>query len=112
MMNNSIRRLRHIACLALLSGTTGCACMNDPFACPGTWRPDHVNEANISAMVADPRQLEQGVGTDASPGVLSAAAVHRLLTDHVKPLPNMDVGPLAGTGDQSGSSTGSAALTQ
>ncbi len=111
MLNISARRLRQLASLALLSGTTGCACMNDPFACPGTWRPDHVNEANISAMVADPRHLEQGVGTDASPGALSAAAVHRLLTDHVKPLPNMDVGPLAGTGDQSGGSA-PAAITQ
>ena len=111
MLNTSARRLRQLAGLALLAGTTGCACMNDPFVCPGTWRPEHVNEANISAMVADPRHLEQGVGTDASPGQLSAAAVHRLLTDHVKPLPNMDVGPIAGTGDQS-STSAPAGLTQ
>jgi hypothetical protein len=111
MPNDSARRLRQFACLALLTGTTGCACWNDPFACPGTWRPEQVNEANISAMVADPRQLEQGVGTDASLGALSAAAVHRLLTDHVKPLPNMDVGPIAGTGDQS-AAPAPAGLTQ
>jgi hypothetical protein len=83
--------------------------MNDPFVCPGTWRPEQVNEANIAAMAVDPGHLEQGVGTNASPGALSAAAVHRLLTDHVKPLANMDVGPISGTGDQSNTSAG---LTQ
>ena len=56
MLNKSSRRLRQLACLALLAGTTGCACMNDPFVCPGTWRPEQVNDANMSVMVADPRQ--------------------------------------------------------
>ncbi len=108
MLYNPARRLWQIAGLLLLSGATGCACLNDPFACPGTWQSEHLNEANLAAMVADPRHLEQGVGTDASPGALSAAAVHRLLTDHVKPLPTTNVGPIANSADQSSSSSAGA----
>jgi hypothetical protein len=75
-------------------GVAGCAGLNDPFQRQGTWRPENLNDANITAMVANPRHLEQGIGDDASPGALSAAAVHRLLTDHVKPLASTGVGPI------------------
>ena len=71
--------------------------MNDPFQRTGTWRAEHVNDDNLAAMVADPRHLVQGVGDDSSPGVLSAAAVRRLLTDHVKPLPATNFGPVGNT---------------
>jgi hypothetical protein len=108
MLYNPARRLRQFAGLLLLSGSTGCACLNDPFACPGTWKPEHLNEGNLAAMVVDPRHLQQGVGTDASPGVLSAAAVHRLLTDHVKPLPTTNVGPIANSADPPSSGSGGA----
>jgi len=96
---NPARGLQRFTCLALLLSAAGCACPNDPFQCTGTWRPENLNDANLAAMVADPRHLEQGVGDDASPGVLSAAAVHRLLTDHVKPLPSTSVGPISATQD-------------
>jgi hypothetical protein len=93
-------RFRRLACLALLFGATGCAGLNDPFQREGTWRPENLNNTNMAAMVANPRHLQQGVGDDASPGVLSAAAVHRLLTDHVKPLSTTNLGPIAASQDQ------------
>jgi hypothetical protein len=91
---NPARGFQQFACLALLLGVAGCAGLDDPFQREGTWRPENLNDANLAAMVANPHHLEQGVGDNASPGVLSAAAVHRLLTDHVKPLPTIGVGPI------------------
>ena len=85
---------RQSACLALLLCFTACDGLNDPFQREGTWQPEGLNDMNLAAMVADPRQLQQGVGDDRSPGVLSAAAVHRLLTDQVKPLPIESIGPV------------------
>ena len=86
-----ILSLRHGACLALLLGAAGCDI--DPFQRTGTWNVQHVNEANLAATVVDKHDLAQGVGDDASPGELSAAAVRRLLTDHVKQLPVTNFGP-------------------
>lgn len=97
----SSRRLR-LACLALTLGATGCAGLNDPFEREGTWRPENVNNANIEAMVARPHDLVMGVNDDVSPGILSAEAVHRLLTDHVKPLPVTQIGPVQATAQSSG----------
>lgn len=98
--------LRRFTCLALLVGVTGCAGLNDPFQREGTWQPENVNDTNIAAMVANPQHLRQGVGDDASPGALSAAAIHRLLTDHVKPLPTLNLGPIGATQDQQSSPAG------
>lgn len=92
------RNLRRCACLALLLGAAGCTGWDDPFQRPGTWRAENVNDANLAASVADQRHLVQGVGDDGSPAAISAAAVHRLLTDHVKPLPSTDIGPLPSQG--------------
>jgi hypothetical protein len=103
---NPARGLRRFTCLTLLFGVAGCAGLNNPYQREGTWRPEQVNDANIAAMVANPRHLEQGVGDDASPGVLSAAAVRRLLTDRVKPLPSMSIGPISATQDQQSSPAG------
>ena len=76
----------------------GCAGLDDPYQRDGTWRPEGLNDANIAAMVAHPNDLVAGVNDPVSPGQLSAAAVRRLLTDKVKPLPNVDVsGVLAQT---------------
>jgi hypothetical protein len=99
---NPARGLRRFACLALLFGAAGCAGLNDPFQREGTWRPENINDTNMAAMVAYPRQLEHGVGDDSSPAVLSAAAVHRLLTDHLKPLATTSLGPVAASQEQPG----------
>ena len=65
----------------------GCAGLDDPYKREGTWSIEHVNDVNLAAQVADPRQLFRGVGEMGTPGALSAAAVRRLLADQVKPLP-------------------------
>lgn len=103
---NPIRGFRRIACLALLFGTAGCAGLNDPFQREGTWQPENLNQANIAAMVANPHHLEHGVGDDSSPGEISAAAVRRLLTDHVKPLSTSNVGPIENAAPAGGSGGG------
>ncbi len=94
MLLNRLRGLGRFACLALLFGTAGCAGLNDPFQREGTWQPENLNNTNMAAMVANPSHLQQGVGDDSSPGEISAAAVHRLLTDHVKGLSSGSVGPI------------------
>ena len=72
----------------------------------GTWQPEGLNDTNLAAMVANPRHLFQGRSDDRSPGVLSAAAVHRLLTDQVKPLPSESIGPVARSQNNSASTPG------
>ncbi|CAH2602021.1 conserved exported protein of unknown function [Rhodovastum atsumiense] len=92
--------------LALLLGCTGCAGLDDPFRRAGTWQAEYVNDTNLAAMATNPAHLQQGVGDPASPGELSAAAVHRLLTDRVKKLPVTDISPVAaGAGQSQGSSS-------
>jgi hypothetical protein len=86
-----VRWLPH---LVLLAALTGCAGHDDPFQREGSWRLTYDNDANIAAMAVDKRHLVVGVDDPASPGVLSAQAVHRLLTDHVKPLPSTEIGPV------------------
>lgn len=96
----SIRLVSPVLVLAMLGG---CAVYDDPFERPGTWRVENTNEANLAAMVNDKRHLVEGVGDSASPAVLSAEAVHRLLTDHVKPLPNTGLSPLSSSSQGGGS---------
>jgi hypothetical protein len=86
---------RGLAALALTLALAGCAGTQDPFQRQGTWQPTHINDANIAAMVADKRQLTEGVGDDASPAQLSAQAVTRLFKDRVKPLPSTEIGPVS-----------------
>ena len=81
-----------------VSSLAGCAGLDDPYQRDGTWRPVGLNDANIAAMVAHPSDLVVGVDDPVSPGQLSAAAVRRLLTDKVKPLPNVDVGAVIAQG--------------
>jgi hypothetical protein len=103
---NLARSFQRFACLALLFAATSCAGLDDPMQREGTWRAENINDANLAAMVADPHHLEQGVGDDGSPAVLSAAAVHRLLTDQVKPLPAAgSSSPSSGASSSSSSSS-------
>ena len=85
--------LRLFVCLAFLAAVGGCAGNDEPTQRDGTWQPENVNQSNLEAMVADKRELAQGTEDKSSPSALSAAAVRRLLTDHVKKLLSTDVGP-------------------
>ena len=91
--------------LVLALGCLGGACsssLQDPYRREGTWNPTGVNEANIAAMVANPRDLVIGVNDPVSPAQLSAAAVNRLLTNTVKPLQETDIGRVGGSGGGAG----------
>jgi hypothetical protein len=96
--------IRLVSPLLLLAMLGGCAVYDDPFNRPGTWRAENTNDANLAAMVNDKRHLSEGVGDTASPAVLSAQAVHRLLTDHVKPLPTTELNPLSSSSQAGGGS--------
>ncbi len=78
----------------LLLPLAGCAGLDDPFQRTGTWRAEGLNDLNIAAMTTHPSDLAWGVDDPVSPGQLSAAAVRRLMTDKVKPLPNTDIGEI------------------
>jgi hypothetical protein len=86
-----------LAALTCLLSLPGCAGLNDPYQRAGTWRPEGLNDANIAAMVTRPSDLTQGVNDPVSPAQLSAAAVHRLLTDKVKPLATTQTGNISQT---------------
>jgi hypothetical protein len=95
--------------LALLSGCEATRAFDRASA----WHPLGINDANLAAMVVNPADLVHGRGTGDSDGQAAAAAVHRLRSDHVKPLSGAsgNGGSDASGGDASGgAAAGSAAL--
>lgn len=76
----------HLLTLALGCALAGCD-TTEPYARDGVWHPLGVNAANLSAMVADPADLNHGRGAALSEGDIGAAAVARLRADAVKRLP-------------------------
>ena len=93
--------LQGVLLLSLGGGLAACAEL-DPYQRKGVWRPLGANSANLRAMVADPRDLNWGRGGAASPGDLAGAAVARLRSDNVKPLPASAISGLhtTDTGEQ------------
>ncbi len=78
---------RNALVITAILSVAGCR-DTDPVLNPGLWNPAGVNEMNIAAMVASPSDLVRGVDEQNSDGVRAAAAVQRLETNRVKPLPN------------------------
>ncbi len=68
----------------------GCNAL-DPYQRAGLWRPNHANEINLAHMVAVPGDLAFGVGDGAGDGQQAVAALDRLRTGKVKPLPDSGV---------------------
>lgn len=66
---------------------TGCG-SGDDFARPGTWRPGDVNDANLAAMLADPRHAVRGVIVTTERGQPASLAITRLEQDRRRPLPD------------------------
>lgn len=60
----------------------------DPFDRPGTWRATGANEANLRAMVAEPRDLQQGRAAPTTRGQAATPGVDRLLAGQVPRLPD------------------------
>ena len=66
----------------------------DPYARPGTWVPEGVNDANLRMMVARPDDLVAGTGESTSAGAAAAAPVARVLAGKRYPLPAQSASPI------------------
>lgn len=78
--------------LLLLLAVTSCT-PDYPMDKPGTWSIDHygsANDANLRAMVANPRDLVAGTGETTSLGPEAAQPVERLFTGKRPPLPDLN----------------------
>jgi type IV pilus biogenesis protein CpaD/CtpE len=69
-----------IAAIAVLTGCAG----RDPYQRVDVWRPTGANTANIAAMVANPRDLLRGHGTDRQLTKAQQAATDRIWLDQPK----------------------------
>ena len=87
---------------ALLLSLTAAACSPDyPFDKPGTWHLKDgasANDANLWAMVVDPHDLVEGVGTRSALASEASPPIKRLLTNRRTPLQNSNLLQLLGTG--------------
>ena len=83
-------RIRLLLALPLLAATAGCD-MFDPYKREGTWRPSAANEQNLAIMAVKPAERVRGTGAEGALGSTAAAAVERLRTDRVKPLPDTGI---------------------
>jgi type IV pilus biogenesis protein CpaD/CtpE len=80
--------LRVAALTGLIGMLQGCAA-TDPLLNTDDWQPTGVNAINIAAEVVNPADLVHGrEAKGGADGELAAAAVLRLRTGHVKPLPD------------------------
>ncbi len=84
--------------LGLLSG---CA-MIDPYQRPGVWRPMGANEMNFELQVNRASDLVKGRGTDEIDAQSAVAAIERMRTDKMKPLPSASASGKAGGSTSSG----------
>ena len=101
-----------LAAAALLLALTGCT---ERWFDPGSWRPSGANERNLQAMVANPNDLQGGVGASTDRGNGAARAVTRLYTDRRRPLMDTSIGHFSqqtaqdsggGAGSQGGGASG------
>lgn len=72
----------------LLSCLVLAGCGPDDFSRPGTWQATGINDANLRAMLADPRHAVGGVGAATDRGEPGVAAIERLNQDRRRPLPD------------------------
>ena len=79
---------------AVLLVLAGCAA-EDPLTRPGLWQPIGANDANLSAMVADPQDLVTGVPDRTADGQIASAAVARYRAGKVKNLPDSSISKIA-----------------
>ncbi len=69
-----------------LSGCASVESLGDPYQRAGTWSSIGANDANLRAMVADPKDLALGRGDERTLAVEAVPPVGRLLTGHRLPL--------------------------
>ncbi|MEO8713746.1 MAG: hypothetical protein ABI369_01900 [Acetobacteraceae bacterium] len=95
--------MRPLLILALALALAACE-QTEPYSRAGEWHPLGANAANLRAMIADPRDLDQGRGAISAEGDIAAAAVARLRADAVKRLPASSIAEIhaTDTGSQAG----------
>lgn len=85
-MRSNVLILIGACCLFGCEGTAG-----DPNSRYRTWMPEHNNDTNLQAMIANPTDLQRGHGDGAALAATAANAIDRLRADKVKPLPSSDI---------------------
>jgi hypothetical protein len=75
----------------------------DPFTRPGTWNPEGLSQTNLNASAASPGDLVSGRAAHDALGQTAAAAVDRLRTDHVRPLPDSAIAQITPVSNGAGS---------
>lgn len=73
---------------------------------PGTWQPTGENDANLRAMIADPRDLIAGAGSADSRATAAAPPVERLVAGKRAPLSTQTAADIGGVPPQGGSNAG------
>jgi hypothetical protein len=94
--------MRSLLPVLLLFALGGCT---DPFLRAGTWHPEGVNDANLRAMILDPRDLDRGASEPGTNGQLAAAAVTRLRRGNVKPLADSGISKIGASATPEASPT-------
>jgi hypothetical protein len=84
-MRNTMHRFVWPLAALLASGCS--SYYPDPYQKPGTWNPTGDNDANLRAMIVNPRDLVEGEGQDTTTGATAAPPVTRLLAGKRTPLP-------------------------
>ena len=91
---------------------SGCSYdLSDPYQRPGTYNPTGDNDANLRAMVANPRDLIEGAPLGLAGGAEAAPPVARMLAGKRYPLPNLnaaEIDVLGQTPQQGSANPGSA----
>lgn len=82
-----------LALLALPLLLAACDTPFDTVNRPGAWRPQAANETNLRVMIDRPEDLSEGRGAEGAQGQTAAAAVDRLRSDRVRPLPDVVSAP-------------------
>jgi hypothetical protein len=83
--------------LPLVAGCAGDPMLGgDPMQRPGTWTATGDNDANLRAMIADPRDLQAGANAPNGLAVEAVPAVGRLLSGKLPPLPDEPTSQLGG----------------
>src|SRR3954447_19347902 len=88
----AMRLLLPILLPVVLGGCT------DPFLRTGTWHPEGISDANLHAMIVNPRDLDHGVSEPGTDGKVAAAAAARLRHGEVKPLLDTGISKVGSTG--------------
>jgi hypothetical protein len=98
------RRLLPLLLPPLLLVPLGACTPDYPMDRPGTWNipPGTLgsNDANLRAMVVDPRDLTEGASADGSEGYEAAPPVRKLIAGRRPALPNMNASTIDASSGQ------------